>query len=222
VFPPLNIAEFIAIDQFLPSVHGGADAAGGGLIGLLDKLLESASRGMEPGGSLQLLPGIQVLGFNVHPSLVHFPIAFLTAFFLLELLGTLLKHNSLRTSASAMLYCGAVGAVLAAAAGLYAASAVTHGQAVHEIMEWHEHIGLTVAGLALILSTWRLLLKHPLTGMAQALHLFLAGIMAAGIVFGADLGGLMVYQHGVAVQSLQQNNAHHHAGDSLPAQTGQP
>jgi uncharacterized membrane protein len=153
---------------------------------------------------------------------VHFPIAFLSAFFLLELLGIFLKREKIRNAAAAMLYCGAMGAAAAAAAGLYAASIVPHGQEVHEIMEWHERIGLTVAGLATILSLWRLLAKHALTGMAQALHLFLAGIMTVSMVFGADLGGLMVYQHGVAVQSLQAADAHHRHEGASPAESRKP
>jgi len=221
VFQPSNIADLFGIADFPVFVHGGADAAGGGLAGLLDKLLENASRSMEPGGSFQLLPGIQTLGPNIHPSLVHFPIAFLSAFFLLEVFGTFFYREKLGPAAGAMLYCGTLGAAAAAAAGLYAANTVPHGQAVHEIMEWHERIGLMVTGLALILSAWRLLAKHAMAGMGKALHLLLAGIMTVGMVFGADLGGLMVYQHGVAVQSLQQPGAHHRHDGAMSKEEGQ-
>lgn len=221
MFQRFNLADFSSIAGFLPSVHGGADAAGGGLVGLLDKLLENATRSVEPGGSFQLLPGIQALGPNIHPSLVHFPIAFLSVFFLLEVLGSFFYRDKLRQAAAPMLYCGAVGAVLAAAAGLYAASTVPHGQAVHEIMEWHQRIGLIVASLALVLSAWRLLTKRVMAGMDRALYLFLAGLMTVGMVFGADLGGLMVYQHGVAVQSLQQPDAHHQHGSAAPTEGSQ-
>jgi len=220
VFQRSDIADFSDIASWLPAVHGGADAAGGGLVGLLDKLLENATRSVEPGGSFQLLPGIQALGPNVHPTLVHFPIVFLSAFFLLEVLGCLVYRERLRRAAAPMLYCGAVGAAAAVAAGLYAAATVPHGQAVHEIMEWHQRIGLMVAGLALILSIWRRLARRAIDGMDRALYLFLAGIMTIGMVFGADLGGLMVYQHGVAVQSLQQADAHHRHEGAEPADGG--
>lgn len=214
MFASSFIADLSGI-VWLPSVHGGGDA-GGGLVGLLDSLLQKLSGLTEPGGGFVLLPGIQTLGLNLHPSLVHFPIAFLSVFFLLELVGSLLRREKLRQVASALLYCGALGAVLAAAAGLYAAHIVPHGQEVHEIMEWHMRLGLTVASLAVVLSLWRLLAKGMMTGMAQALHLLLAGVMALCMVFGADLGGLMVYGHGVAVHKLQGEEAaqaHHHHGE---------
>ena len=191
------------------------------MAGLIDNLLEKLSRATEPSGGFEILPGIQTLGPNIHPSLVHFPIALLSVFFLLELLGTLLRHEKLRQAASTMLYCGALGAAAAAAAGLYAASFVPHGQDVHEIMEWHERLGLTVTGLALILSLWRWLTKGVFVGMAKALHLLLATILVVCMVIGADLGGLMVYGHGVAVRKLQDTHAnmqHQHQEGSRPTQ----
>jgi uncharacterized membrane protein len=86
---------------------------------------------------------------------------------------------------------------------------------VHEIMEWHERFGLTVTLLAVALSIWRMAAKQPIAGMAVALHMFLAAIMTVGMIAGADLGGLMVYQHGVAVHQLQDTDAqreHEHNG----------
>lgn len=218
VFESSFILELSDIGGLLPAIHGGGDgAAGGGLVGFIDKLLDKLTRATEPGGGFELLPGIQTLGLNVHPSLVHFPIVLLSVFFLLELLGTFMYRDKLRQAAAPMLYCGTIGAVATAAAGLYAAGIVHHGQAVHEIMEWHELLGLTVTGLALILSAWRLLSKHAMVGMERALYLVLAGIMTTSMVFGADLGGLMVYGHGVAVQKLQtSDDAHHHHGDAGP------
>jgi len=193
------------------------------LVGLLDKLLEKLSRGTEPGRDMEILPGIQMLGPNIHPSLVHFPIALLSVFFLLELLGSLFRREKLREAASIMLYCGAFGAAAAAAAGLVAASFVPHGQDVHEIMEWHEWLGLTVASLAAVLALWRWLVKGILIGMAKAFHLLLATIMVVCMVFGADLGGLMVYGHGVAVRKLQDSTLseqHQHLEGSKPTQDG--
>ena len=46
-----------------------------------------------------------------------------------------------------------VGAIAAVAAGLVAAEMVPHGVQVHEIMETHERLGLTVAGIATVLGT---------------------------------------------------------------------
>lgn len=201
----------------LPTVHGGADGSGG-LVAVLDKVLDGMNRALEPGsGGFELLPGALALGLNVHPAVVHYPIALLTLFWLLDVIGSLSRRERLRQAAAAMLYCGTVGALLAVAAGLYAEHVVTHGQVVHEIMEWHERLGLTVTVLALGLSLWRLLAKTAIVGMANVLHLSLASLMVLCLIFGADLGGQMVYRHGVAVQQLQDANAEHHHHDATLA-----
>lgn len=225
MFDSSFIPEFSGIFHSMPSVHGGGDTAGGGWVGLLDKLLENLGRATEPGGGFEFMPGLHVLGLNIHPTLVHFPIALLSLFFLLEVSGLALRREGLRQTASAMLYCGALGAVAAVAAGLYAAATVPHGQVVHEIMEWHERLGIFVASLAVALSIWRFAAKSRITGMAAALHVLLAAIMTASMAVGADLGGLMVYGHGVAVRQLQDPNARHEHGHdhgaTPPAADGQ-
>lgn len=208
-----------------PAIHGGGDGHGGnGLIGVLDSLLDVVSRGFGPDSSLKPLAGIEALGSNIHPYIVHFPIAFLTGFLLFEVMGLGLRSKSARQIASGMLYLGAIGAVSAAGAGLIAESSVPHGAAVHEILEWHERLGLTVATLATVLAFWRALAGTPFSTMAKALHLIVAGVVGACLFFAADLGGLMVYQYGVGVKSLQDANdphvsEHHH---SHQAKDGEP
>jgi len=194
-----------------PAVHGAGDGeAGGGLLVIVESLLDTVSRTVEPGSSMNPFAGIEALGTNWHPLIVHFPIAFLTGFFLLELIGVALRQPGLRHAASWMLYLGALGAIAAAAAGLIAEDTVPHGSAVHDIMEWHERLGLTIAGLSSALAVWRFLARERFSAMAEALHLFAGAIILTSIVFAADLGGLMVYQHGVGVKSLQQADDHHH------------
>jgi len=219
--------------RLLPEAHGGADG-GAGLVGIIDKLLAAISdflsSGPGPGGGGGgLFEGIAVLGWNVHPILVHFPIAFLVAFFVLEIIAVSTKNAWLRQLASGMLYLGAVGAVLAVIAGLVAASIVPHGEKVHEIMEWHESLGITVAILSVSLAAWRFFAKAVFCAMAQALHFSIAAIILICITFGADLGGEMVYEYGVGVKNLQQTDAayqHHHESKALrqdvPATPPQP
>ncbi|CAI8764905.1 DUF2231 domain-containing protein [Methylocaldum szegediense] len=193
-----------------PAVHGAGDGNGGGFLVLIDSALDAVSRALESGDSGNPLVGVEALGTNWHPLIVHFPIAFLTGFFLLELIGVVLRRQGLRYAASWMLYLGALAAIAAATAGLIAANTVPHGSGVHEIMEWHERLGLTIAGLSSVLAIWRLLGRERISAMAEALHLFLGAILVIAIVFAADLGGLMVYQHGVGVKSLQVADDHHH------------
>lgn len=205
----------------VPVVHGD-EGAGAGIIGLVERVLEKIGGLIESGASWVLFPGIKTLAMNVHPMLVHFPIAFLTGFFLLEIIGVVLRRPNLRQAAGWMLYLGALGAVLAAAAGLVAAGNVPHGETVHEVMDWHERLMLTVAGLAVVLAVWRAAVAGQFgSRMAQALHWMLGTLMVTLLALGTDLGGLMVYRHGVGVAGLQRDaetsrHAHGAASDREP------
>jgi uncharacterized membrane protein len=198
-------------------VHGGADHGGGiaaavaGLLNFLEKLA-----GMEPPEIFAaVFPGIESMQ-NIHPMLVHFPIAFLSAFFLLDLAGSLFRKPVWRAVASWLLYLGALTSIFTAAAGLIAANSVAHGGDVHGIMDRHEHFMLTVLILSLLLSAWRALQGGAIEGAANTLFLILAAVMAGVLVLGADLGGLMVYRYGVAVSAVpvtEEALMHSHSGE---------
>jgi len=107
-------------------IHGGADH-GGGIAESVSSLLaffeDLSTQG--PGDIFSsIMPGIAGMN-NIHPLLVHFPIAFLSAFFVLDLVGTLAKKPQWRSVASWFLYFGTVAAVFTVIAGLIAAKLCT-------------------------------------------------------------------------------------------------
>ncbi len=154
-----------------------------------------------------LLLGLSELA-NSHPLLVHFPIAFLSLFIVIDLLGTAMNQLTWRQFASGLLYLGTVFAGLTVWAGFIAADTVPHGHNVHEIMERHEQLGVSTLALSAALSAWKLRRTVEGWGLYNVLTVVLLGVM----VCGADLGGLMVYKYGVAVQavSVSSPEAHHH------------
>jgi uncharacterized membrane protein len=186
---------------FAFQIHGGADHGGvadsvAGLLVFMEGLTSHGS-----GGFLSaLLPGIAAMS-NIHPLLVHFPIAFLTGFFVLECLAVLAKKDAWREIASYLLYLGSFSAVFTVIAGFIAANTVAHGGNVHAIMENHEHIGLGILGLSLLLSAWRAAAGVQ-KGGANVFFLLMAAVLSLLILLGADLGGLMVYKYGVAVEAV--------------------
>jgi len=187
--------------NLLFSVHGGGD---GGVAGLLEDLLATINSLLDlPANALfgALLPGISVM-LNIHPLFVHFPIALLSTFFLLDVLGSLLSKPVWRGVAGWFLFLGSVFAGLTVLAGLFAAATVPHGEDVHAIMENHEHLGVSVFGLAIFLSGWRLFVGQA-NGVANYLFLSFAALLWVLLVFTADLGGLMVYRYGVAVTAAE-------------------
>ncbi|MCQ8182385.1 DUF2231 domain-containing protein [Methylomonas sp. SURF-1] len=188
------------------SIHGGADSGGvaGGVEALLS-FLETALR-QSPGETFEgLLPGISALQ-NLHPLFVHFPIALLSLFFAVDLAGSLAARAEWRRVAGWLLYLGVGFAGITATFGFIAADTVAHGGDVHEIMENHEHLGVAVFGLAAFLAVWRGIGKTHPVGPANAFYLLLAGLLAGLLAFTADLGGLMVYKYGVAVEAAADAN----------------
>jgi len=190
--------------------HVHSNGGGLGLVEMVNRFLTAVSNIELPELGQLLLPGVREMA-NVHPLLVHFPIALLTAFLIVELLAVIFKKESLENVASWMLYLGTLGAMATVAAGWIAAESIAHGSAVHDVMETHETLGFTVLALAVVLSLWRLLAGAPVSVMGRALHLLLAFSMGGVLTAGADLGGLMVYKYGVAVEAVQQPENHDHS-----------
>lgn len=205
----VNMNNFLSFQ-----IHGGADHGGGiadsiaGLLAFFEGLTAPDSPGVFPA----LMPGLFNMD-NIHPLLVHFPIAFLSTFFALDVVGTLVKKQSWRNVASWLLYFGAIAAVFTVIAGFMAASSVAHGEEVHAIMERHEHLGVSVLSIAILLSAWRLKSGGIIQGGANSFFLVLAALLCVLMMLGADLGGLMVYKYGVAVKSTQIQEADVHEHD---------
>lgn len=201
-------------------VHGGADSGGGvsgaveGFLSFIESLLT-----LSPGQMFaRIMPGISALD-NLHPLFVHFPLALLFLFFLLDFVGSVAGKNDWRRVAGWFLYLGALFAGVTVAMGLLAAASVAHGGDVHEIMEDHEHLGISVFLLASVLAVWRWLAKGEIKGAANTLYLLFGAILTGLLILTADLGGLMVYKYGVAVEPVAALNKeaaalHEHGGDS--------
>jgi uncharacterized membrane protein len=184
-------------------VHGNAGHSGGlleMLTGLLAFFENLTSGGGNCGFLHALLPGMANIA-NIHPMLVHFPIALLSCFFVLDVLGSVIKKPNWREAASYFLYLGAVTAIFTVLAGFQAAYSVIHSETVHHIMERHEHIGLTVLTLALVLAVWRFRSGIELQDGAKYTFFGLSTLMCILLMFGADLGGLMVYSYGTAIRT---------------------
>lgn len=158
---------------------------------------------------MKVFPGVAQME-NIHPLIVHFPIALLNAFFVMELLGFVLKKEELGIAATWMLYLGTIGALAAVSAGLWAAYTVPHTAEEYAIMTEHRNLGLAVLALAIVLSVWRFRAGGAFSFKWRVLHLIVALVTLAVMAYGADRGGLMVYKYGVGVRAVPVKVRHHH------------
>jgi uncharacterized membrane protein len=199
----LNSSNYINMNNFLSfEIHGGHDHGGGvadsvgGLLAFIEGLV-----GKSPHDAfVTVLPGISSMP-NIHPLLVHFPIALFTFFVLIEFLAAVFKKADWRVLSGYLLYLGTFSVIFTVIAGFVAADTVPHGHDVHAIMENHEQIGVSILILSVLLSAWQAMAKS-IQGTAHVLFLGLAGLLLGLVVLGADLGGVMVYKYGVAVQAV--------------------
>jgi uncharacterized membrane protein len=195
-------------------IHGNAGKSDEGAASYVESILTFIENFIANGFEaipLSVMPGFSQLP-NIHPLLVHFPIALLSIFFLLDCFGSIFKLISWRRAASWFLYLGAISALLTVGAGFQAAGSVPHNNIVHEILYQHQILGITVASLALFLSIWRLLAKGLVVSFANLIYQLLSLTLVLTIIMGADLGGLMVYKHGVGtVTSAAATSPHDHS-----------
>ena len=196
------------IFDVLPQVHGGGDHQGLGVVKGLEAFLtfiESLTTKSPAEIFAAFMPGISAMD-NIHPLVVHFPIALLTIFFFADTLGGFFSKPAWRKFATPTLYIGTFTAILTVAAGLQAAYSAPHNDATHAIMLRHQAFGISVTVLAVILSIRRYFSADDFLVTKTYGHFALSALLVILLTLGADLGGLMVYQHGVAVAPVMERN----------------
>ncbi|MCO5101713.1 MAG: DUF2231 domain-containing protein [Burkholderiaceae bacterium] len=131
---------------------------------------------------------------EMHPTLVHLPIALLPFAVAADWLGAIRDDDGLREVGRTAIRVAAAGAVLAAGSGLIAGEEVNEGGA-HEMLMTHRNLNAAVTATAVAMASWRGRTERP-----GALYLA-CGAAAVGLLgYSAYLGGKMVYAHGVAVK----------------------
>ena len=150
-----------------------------------------------------MLPGAQHLQ-NLHPLVIHFPIAFLMGAALLYVAAWLLKSDWFAHSAFVVLVLGALSLVVAVATGLYAEQGVMVALSVREqLLRPHKTYMLSTLGICSILTIWAIIAR-PFPKKGRPLFLFLLLVMIGVITVGADFGGRMVYDYNAGGTACRQ------------------
>lgn len=133
---------------------------------------------------------------EVHPAVVHFPIALFPTAVAFDAVGLLTGERSLMDTGRRLIPLAAASAALAGVAGFAAQGAVrTQGSAHHHLVT-HRTLNVGLTSLLAVLAIDRLRRERPSPGYLVA---GLAGI--AAMAYSTYLGGKMVYGHGVGVEA---------------------
>ena len=150
-----------------------------------------------------MLSGAQHLQ-NLHPLVIHFPIALLMGAALLYVAAWLLKRDSFAHSAFVVLVLGALSLVVAVATGLYAERSVMLALSVREhLLQPHKTAMLATLALCTVLTVWAILAR-PFPTKGKPLFLFLLLVMIGVMTAGADFGGRMVYDYNAGGSACRQ------------------
>ena len=159
--------------------------------------------------------GFQIIP-NLHPAVVHFPIALTMVAFILGLAARLFRQSASSTSLAAAGYyaliLAAVSAVAAVGLGWLAFnSTMNHDDAGHAAMLLHRAWAIpTAVGLVLV-AIWHSLKSRQDSPMSIPVLVCLAGL-SMSVATTAWLGSEVVYRHGIGVLSLPASGGHNHAG----------
>ncbi len=150
-----------------------------------------------------LLPGVQHLQ-NIHPLVVHFPIAFLVGAALFYFLSWVFRNQTFGTTAFLLLILGTLAAGAAVGTGLYGEEGVMVSRSVREhLLETHEEIMLVTLGLSVALTVWALIAR-PFPVKKRLLFLFSLLVLLGVLTVGADYGARMVYDYNAGGDACSQ------------------
>lgn len=141
---------------------------------------------------------------DIHPLIVHFPIALLLTSVLADLLALLRPRAVFKDVALFLLILGVIGAVAAGVSGERAAEAVARLPDLRQAVEQHEDFatGTIWLFIALLLSRLYMVIKGRFVSIFRAAY-FIVSLVAGGLLMAtAYSGGSLVYERGAGVKPV--------------------
>ena len=153
--------------------------------------------------SKEMLPGVQHLQ-NIHPLVIHFPIAFLMGAALFYFAAWIFKKEGFARTGFWVLLLGALSLAVAASTGLYAEDGVMVALSVRaNLLTPHKNLMLVASGLCAVLTVWAIAAR-PFPKKGRLLFLLLFLVMIGAMTVGADFGGRMVYDYNAGGNACRQ------------------
>ena len=142
---------------------------------------------------------------NIHPLIVHFPIALLVAGVAVDLISLILARRPALRDAATWLYCaGAATAIAAYLTGENAADSMLLPAEVAPLVDVHDNWAFRTMLLFTLLAAARAGLPFFMTLKAPAWWAaFVLALAGLGMLFeAAEHGGQLVYEHGLGVRAI--------------------
>lgn len=99
---------------------------------------------------------------------------------------------------------GVVSAFFTIISGLREAKTLVHNDMIHGIMKTHELLGYIFSGLFLIVLVW-MIMRESIMRLPEFTSIVILLVLASGLlVFGAHLGGRLVYEEGAGVLPMEK------------------
>lgn len=139
-----------------------------------------------------------------HPLFVHFPIALLIVAGIIALIDLLKSKFQLKRIVLWNMIFAAAGTIITVITGFWDAGIIPHNHTIHEIMEVHEQIGISILIIASVLSTWLIIRISRMKKIENILFVIVLWIALALVSYNGYLGGKMVYDNGAGIKPLQK------------------
>ncbi len=137
---------------------------------------------------------------NVHPIIVHFPIAILALALLFDLMGLYTHSDAMERAGWWSQVAGTVCLVAAVISGLIGRGGVLIPAAAQGTFDTHQQIAFVAATGSGFLLLWRMANRTRLPGRYPALFLWLMASIVVIIWVGSYYGGELVFRFGVGVR----------------------
>lgn len=156
----------------------------------------------------QLLPGLTSAP-NLHPMVVHFPIAFWVAATGAWCLALARRRDDAWRFGRWLHLLGLIGAAVALGFGFWATNETGHEGPGHDLVHVHRDLMLVASAIALAVTAvawWRRDATRACRAGLTAGSLVLLGVMTVG----ADRGAELVFRHGIGVAGEEPPHGHDH------------
>ena len=135
----------------------------------------------------------------LHPMIVHFPIALLTAAVGFDLVGTRWHPNECRIATRFTLVLGFIAAVLALLSGHLAEEAVEHSGVPKAVLELHETLAGVTTGVFAALVALHVAVSMGWLRERRGLAVAVGLVGVVLLLIASYYGGSLVYEYGAGV-----------------------